>query len=97
MNPPHFDPKVVRLLEREPEVRVETRGADDAVHRTIIWVVVDDGEVFVRSWRGEGAQWFRAALDRPTEVALLATGQRIPVLPVLATDAASIARCSRAL
>lgn len=52
------------LLHNAREVRIETRGAEGApVHRTIIWVVVDDeGRVLVRTFRGPGSRWYREAL-----------------------------------
>ncbi|HEY6058238.1 MAG TPA: DUF2255 family protein, partial [Candidatus Limnocylindrales bacterium] len=56
-----FDPADLRALERTEEVRIETRGADGTVHRTIIWVVVHGGDVFVRSVRGPSGRWYREA------------------------------------
>jgi hypothetical protein len=92
-----FDTDTLDLLEREREVEIQTVRADGTVQRTIIWVVVEEGQAFIRSWRGDRARWFRAALDRPADVALVAAGRRIPAHPVPATDPQSIARCSRAL
>jgi hypothetical protein len=92
-----FEPDVLALLEREREVTIETTGRDGRVQRTVIWVVVDDGEVFVRSWRGDRAKWYVAALERPTEVNLLADGRHLPVVAVPATDEQSVARCSAGL
>ena len=49
-----FDAETLRLLEETKEVRIETRrDGDSPEHRTIIWVVVVEGEVFVRSVRGQ--------------------------------------------
>ena len=92
-----FEPDVLALLEREKEVAVETPGSDGKVQQTIIWVVVDNGEAFVRSWRGHRAKWYVAALEHPDRVALIADGMRIPVLAVPATDEESIARCTAGL
>ena len=46
-----FSEADLELIDRTEEIRIETSidGAD--VHRTIIWAVVDDGDVFVRSVR----------------------------------------------
>lgn len=93
----HFDQETLELLAREREVRVETALPDGTKQRVVIWVVVDRGEPFIRSWRGDRAKWFQAALDRPDEVAIHADGRRIPVRAVLAVDDASIVRCSHAL
>ena len=49
-----FAPEILRLLDETKEVRIETRrDGDSPEHRTIIWVVVVEGEVFVRSVRGQ--------------------------------------------
>jgi hypothetical protein len=55
--------------------------------------VVDGDDVFVRSWKGAGARWFRETSANP-EVALVAGDQRIPATAVSAIDAESIRRCS---
>jgi hypothetical protein len=91
-----FEADVLELLDREREVDVETVGPDGRPQRTTIWVVVE-GDVFVRSWRGERGRWYRAAVARPAEVALVAAGRRIPVHAVPAADAESVSRCSAAL
>ncbi|MDQ3937313.1 MAG: DUF2255 family protein, partial [Chloroflexota bacterium] len=65
--------------------------------RTTIWVVVDQGDVFVRSLRGDRAHWFQAALDRPNEVRLALDGQTVAAHVVPAADDESVARCSSAL
>ena len=81
------------LIDRTEEVEIETNGADGAVHRTIIWAVVDDGDVFVRSYRGPNARWYREALAHES-VALHVDGVRLPMTAVLASDANSIERTS---
>ena len=81
------------LIDRTQEVEIETNGADGAVHRTIIWAVVDDGDVFVRSYRGPDARWYREALADPS-VALHVAGERIPAHVVLAADPDPIERTS---
>jgi len=81
------------LVDRTEEVEIETNGADGAVHKTIIWAVVDDGDVFVRSFRGPNARWYREALADPS-VALHVDGQRLRATAVLASDAGSIERTS---
>ena len=81
------------LIDRTEEVEIETNGAEGAVHKTIIWAVVDHGDVFVRSYRGPDARWYREALADPS-VALHVAGQRLPVTAVLADDPDSIQRTS---
>jgi hypothetical protein len=55
-----------QLLRMTREVQIETRRAEGApVHRTIIWVVVDDADrVLVRTFMGPGSRWYREALAR---------------------------------
>lgn len=84
------------LIDRAEEVEIETRGADGAVHRTIIWAIVDGDEAFVRSYRGPNARWYREALVDPS-VALHVDGRRLEARAVPANDPASIERTSAGL
>jgi hypothetical protein len=77
------------------EVLVETRRGQ-RTYRTVIWVVVDDGEVFVRSVRGESGRWYQRALADPG-VALLVGGTRFGFQAHPANDPDSIRRVSEAL
>ncbi len=88
-----FSPEDLSVLEATPEVEIETRAADGAVHRTHIWVVVDGQDIFVRSVRGDAGRWYREALERP-EVALLVAGRRLIAVAVPAADPASVGRAS---
>jgi hypothetical protein len=57
-------------LEAAEEIEIETQAPGSAARRTVIWVVVDDGEVFVRTYKGPKSRWYRAALagfDRTDE------------------------------
>ena len=58
-----FPADVLARWREEPEVRVETsRGPDTPVHRTTIWIVVDDaGRALIRSVDGSTARWYREA------------------------------------
>jgi hypothetical protein len=85
MNDP-FDAETLRLLGETKEVGIETRrDADSAEHRTIIWIVVVEGEVFVRSVRGPKGRWYREISSNP-EGALHVQGERIPVRATQAAD-----------
>lgn len=81
------------LIDRTEEVEIETNGAEGAVHRTIIWAVVDGGAVFVRSYRGPHARWYREALA-DSSVALHVDGRRLPARAVPASAPASVERTS---
>ena len=84
------------LIDRTEEVEIETGGNAAPSHRTIIWAVVDGGSVFVRSYRGPDARWYREALANPS-VALHVDGRRLPATAVPAKDPDSIERTSAGL
>lgn len=94
--PSTFPADVLELLDRTGEVDIETRAADGTLHSTIIWVVVTEAVTYVRSYRGATARWYREVVADPDAV-LVADGRRIEVRAVPATDAASVAACSRGL
>ena len=76
---------------------IETRrDADSPEHRTIIWVVVVEGEVFVRSVRGPKGRWYREISSNP-EGALHAGDSRIPVRATPATDDMTVEAVSDAI
>ena len=77
------------------EVDIETtRGAGAPVHRTTIWAVTGDGEVYVRSLNGENGRWYRELMANP-DAALHVEGDAIPVRAVRTADAESVARATR--
>src|SRR5436190_1836093 len=81
-------------LETVREVDIETRRAADApAHRTTIWLVVEDGEVYVRSVRGSAGRWYREVTANP-EATLHADGEAVPVTAVSARDADSVERAN---
>ena len=91
-----FDPEILRLLDETKEVRIETRRDDDSPeHRTIIWVVVVEGEVFVRSVRGPKGRWYREISANP-EGALHVEDDRIQVRAAPATEEATVNAVSAA-
>lgn len=82
----NFDAETLGLLDETEEVHIETRRDEDSpLHNTIIWVVVVDGEVYVRSVRAAKGRWYREISANP-EGALHAGDRRIPVRATLATD-----------
>lgn len=90
-----FSSEDLRLIDETGEVHIETKRGD-RTHRTVIWVIVDDGEVFVRSVRGPSGKWYQRALADP-DVALDVAGRRIPARAVPADDEESVERTSAAL
>jgi hypothetical protein len=91
-----FDAETLRLLDETKEVRIETRrDGDSPEHRTIIWVVVVEGEVFVRSVRGQRGRWYREISSNP-EGALHVQDDRIPVQAIPVTEEAMVDAVSAA-
>ncbi len=92
-----FDAETLRLLDETKEVRIETRrDGDSPEHRTIIWVVVVEGEVFVRSVRGPRGHWYRKVSGNPAG-AVHAGDRRIPVRAAPATDTPTTQAVSEAI
>lgn len=93
---PRFEAPTLRKLAAVEEVEIETQAnAASPVHRTIIWVVAIGDEVYVRSFHGATARWYREIRANPVG-ALYAEGQRIAARAVPATDAATVAKVSDA-
>jgi len=83
-------------IDRAKTVRIETSKPGGPVHTTFIWVVVDGHDVFIRSWRGAGARWYREA-SANRDVALHVGKLRLPARAIAATDPDSVARASAGL
>jgi hypothetical protein len=88
-----FSPEDVALLDTAEEVEIETQAPDQEARRTTIWVVVDDGEAFVRTFKGPDSRWYRDAVANPA-VAIHVAGRRLPATAIPATDPDSIERTS---
>lgn len=91
-----FDPDVLARIATARTIRIETQAPDGPVHRTTIWAVVDDDRVFVRSWRGATARWYREAQANPA-VAVHVGKVRVPATAIPAADPDSVERCSTGL
>jgi hypothetical protein len=92
-----FEAGTLAAWRDEREVSVETAAADGAIHRTIIWIVVDAYDrVLIRSYRGATARWYCEALDTGHGAILLGAA-RVPVSFEVARDAERIAACSAEL
>jgi hypothetical protein len=91
-----FEQADLTAIAQAEEVRIETHGADGTTHRTIIWIVEHDGELYIRSVNGPAARWYREA-TADTSVALLVGDRRYEAQLVPATDPASIEACSAGL
>ena len=88
----NFDADTLKLWERTPEIEIETsRGGGAPVHRTVIWIVVDGNDVYVRSVRGPAGRWYRELSANPRG-AVHAGGKRVAVQAHAASDPATVAR-----
>jgi hypothetical protein len=88
----NFDADTLRELRDLQEVAIRTeRHPKNAV---VIWVVVADDEVFVRSVRGTKGRWYRdLAAGGPATLEF--AGRRLAVQAIPASDPAAVARASR--
>jgi hypothetical protein len=88
----NFDADTLRELRDLQEVAIRTEKHPKSA--VLIWVVVADGEVFVRSWRGAKGRWYRdLAAGGPATLEL--TGRRLAVQAFPASDQAAVAQASR--
>jgi hypothetical protein len=85
----------LEIIANANEVVIETRS-NDRVFRTVIWVTVVDGDVFVRSVRGHAGRWFQRALADP-EVSLRVGDTRFQFRALPAADEESVRRTSDGL
>jgi hypothetical protein len=88
----NFDADTLRELRDVQEVAIRTEKHPKSA--VVIWVVVADDEVFVRSWRGARGRWYR---DLPAggPATLEFVGRRLLVQALPASDQAAVARASR--
>jgi hypothetical protein len=88
-----FSTEELELLDRTQEVDIETQAPERGARRTTIWIVVDDGDAFVRTYKGPNSRWYRDATANPA-VAIHVAGRRLPATAIPATDPDSIERTS---
>src|SRR6516165_3726586 len=87
-----FDADTLGELRDVQEVAIRTEKHPKSA--IVIWVVVADDEVFVRSWRGADGRWYRD-LAAGGSATLEWTGRRLAVQAFPASDPDAIARTSR--
>jgi hypothetical protein len=84
-------------IDTSREIDIETSRAPDApVHRTTIWAVVEGGDVFIRSLKGDDGRWYRELTANP-EAVVHVGDDAVPVRAVQAADAESVERASEGL
>ena len=88
-----FAPDELALLTDSEEIEIETARPGGPPHRTIIWIVADGDDVFIRSVNGAGARWYREAIADPS-VTIHVDGRALPARVEVAADPDSIRRTS---
>ena len=88
----NFDADTLRALRDVHEVRIRTEKHPKTA--VVIWVVVADDDVFVRSWLGTKGRWYRD-LAASGPAALEFAGRRLAVEAIPERDADAIAKVSR--
>jgi len=86
-----FDADTLRELRDLQEVAIRTdKHPNSAV---VIWIVVADDEVFMRSWRGAKGRWYRdLAAGGPATLEFASRRLAVQALP--ANDPGAVARTS---
>ena len=87
-----FEPDTLRELRDTHEVAIRTEKHPNSA--VVIWVVVADDEVFVRSVRGNKGRWYRD-LAAGGSATLEFAGRRVEVQALPVSDADPITRASR--
>ncbi len=89
---PTFDADILRALRDLKEVRIRT--AQHPRSAVVIWIVVVDDEVFVRSFRGTKGRWY-GDLAAGGPATLEFAGRRLAVKAIPANEPAAIDKASR--
>ena len=87
-----FDADTVRQLRDAKEVAIRTEKHPKTA--VTIWVVADEGEVFVRSVQGAKGRWYRD-LAAGGSATLEFAGRQLAVAAIPVADADALARASR--
>ena len=91
-----FEPGFVAQVDAAGEVEIETQRPGRPAVRTIIWVVVEGGRVYVRSVLAEEGRWYRR-LRATSAGRLHVGGSATAVRAVPVDDPAEVERVSEAL
>jgi hypothetical protein len=87
-----FDTNTLRELSDLQEVFIRTEKHPKSA--VVIWVAVDDNEIFVRSWLGAKGRWYKdLAAGGPATLEF--AGRRLAVQAIPASDPDSVVRTSR--
>jgi hypothetical protein len=56
-----WEPETARQLAEAGEIDIVVPAPDRPAVRTPIWIVAVDGDLYIRSWKGEAGIWYRRA------------------------------------
>jgi hypothetical protein len=87
-----FDADILGELRDVQELTIRTEKHPKSA--VVIWAVVADEEVFVRSWLGARGRWYRDLAAGGTAT-LEFVGRRLAVQAIPASDPETVARVSR--
>ena len=87
-----FDAATLRQLRNTREFAIRTEKRPNSA--IVIWVVVADDDVFVRSWLGSKGRWYRDLAAGGTATLEFA-GRLLEVQAFPASDPDAVARASR--
>jgi hypothetical protein len=74
-----LDHQTIVELDRTAEVEIRTPRRDGSISSRPVWIVVVDGEAYVRSWLVQRGAWYRRVLaDR--RAAIVVDGREIDVV-----------------
>ena len=80
-----WDAQAASQLGGADEITVVVPAPDRSAVRAPIWIVTVDGDLYVRSWKGEAGRWYRRARRYATGSVIVA-GREYPVRFVPAAD-----------
>lgn len=89
----------VKHLKHTQEVLIATTSPSGTPHKTKLWVVVVDGEPYLRSMNGPTARWYREAVaNGDVHLVLLDDGAKstLPVHADHVDDPATLAQVTKA-
>lgn len=91
-----FTTATLESIDAAHEVHIETRAEDERTYRTVIWIMVEDGAVYVRSVRGDAGRWYQRATANPT-VKIVVGSAEIDAVARAAPDEQSVRSASKGL
>jgi len=88
-----FGEALIERIVAARQVEIETQRPSGERRRTIVWIVTDGSDVYVRSVRGSAGRWYRDLVANPNG-ALHVGADRVAVHVTPAVDPASVALVS---